>query len=119
MVKGLWNSLCRYFLDAMPRININRSSINKIICPAKKKKPKKPTSKTIKSLPAYYIYQIMCNNDSLYNGSIKLCLKFLSVKIHLGFFTYRRQRKTSRDSPTAGCDRNICLPMPVNNKKRK
>lgn len=51
MAKGLWNSLCSYFLDAMSRININRSSINIIILPAKKN-----TSKSIKSFAASYIY---------------------------------------------------------------
>lgn len=59
MSKGLQNSLCSYFLDAMSRININRSAINISTCPKKKS-----TSKSIKSIPASYIYQIMHNNDS-------------------------------------------------------
>jgi len=87
MSKGLWNNPCSYFLDAMSRININRSAINI--------SPTKNTSKSIKSIPASYIYQIMHNNDFLYNDSIKLQLRLVSVKIPLVFFTYRHQRKIS------------------------
>lgn len=89
MSKGLQNNLCSYFFDAMSRININRSAINISICPTKN------TSKSIKSIPASYIYQATHNNDSLYNDGTKTQLKFVSVKIHLEFFTYRHQKKMS------------------------
>lgn len=91
MSKGPLNNLCCYFFDAMSRININGSAINISFCPKKKKK----TSKSIKSTPESYLYQIMYNNDSLYNDDIKVQHTVLSVKIHLAFFTYRHQREMS------------------------